>query len=713
MSWFAKWSIRTRLLMAFLSVLLLSGVLIYFSIRSIQSITFFKSVNEKLETLELNLTVEELAVKEFIYEGYKTAEFHQQNISPQIDHFYTSNKKCQEILAFLQLHGSEHQSQWAELKSTQIAIQKQFDSLRQLFKARGFKDFGLEGSLRKAVHEVENSQAKFDKTLLLTLRRNEKDFFLRKDLKYQRDFAKNLELFVSNVSRDATLTLLAEKYGKEFNRVVELEQTVGLTENAGIRGRLKSNLERSRPQLSQVKTEMIAANETAVLKSQSRLMIMFVIQLALGITLAVSYSRIISRSIKSIRDAMTSLAAGKFPEKLKIVSAEEIGQTKAALNQLVERVHSAVDFASALGNGDLNATYNEAFRQDVLAVALIQMQDKIREADDRQFKINWVNEGIAQIANITKNERQGLEELSEVILANLVKYVGANQGVLYSLETITLHAVAHYGTSKQGTSKNAIELGEGLVGQCAVDGTTQNLTNLPNQYFKISSGLGNASPRNVVLVPLLLERKVYGVLEVASLEVLPFYKVAFLERAAESVALLVFNRQTSVVTDQLLEQAKEKTFALQQQEEEMRQNMEELVALQEQLRRRTDESETRVKLINNAGIGIVEFDQKGMVLQANQSFLSKSGYSEWEVVGREIESFFLPKINLSDLLAELKTSETQHIELELSSKTGKSSAVKVTCTALANNNGDTLRIVAIIVDLPTYRQRVVTLTEFE
>jgi PAS domain S-box-containing protein len=349
----------------------------------------------------------------------------------------------------------------------------------------------------------------------------------------------------------------------------------------------------------------------------------------------------------------------------------------------------------------------------VLAVALIQMQDKIREADDRQFKINWVNEGIAQIANITKNERQGLEELSEVILANLVKYVGANQGVLYSLETITLHAVAHYGTSKQGTSKNAIELGEGLVGQCAVDGTTQNLTNLPNQYFKISSGLGNASPRNVVLVPLLLERKVYGVLEVASLEVLPFYKVAFLERAAESVALLVFNRQTSVVTDQLLEQAKEKTFALQQQEEEMRQNMEELVALQEQLRRRTDESETRVKLINNAGIGIVEFDQKGMVLQANQSFLSKSGYSEWEVVGREIESFFLPKINLSDLLAELKTSETQHIELELSSKTGKSSAVKVTCTALANNNGDTLRIVAIIVDLPTYRQRVVTLTEFE
>ena len=713
MSWFAKWSIRTRLLMAFLSVLLLSGVLIYFSIRSIQSITFFKSVNEKLETLELNLTVEELAVKEFIYEGYKTAAFHQQNTSPQIDHFNASSNKCREILAFLQLHGSEHQSQWAKLKSTQIAIQLEFDSLRQLFKVRGFKDFGLEGSLRKAVHEVENSQTKFDRALLLTLRRNEKDFFLRKDLKYQKDFAKNLDIFVTSVSRDAELAQLAEKYGTEFNRVVELEQTVGLTEDTGIRGRLKSNLEKSRPLLVQMKTEMIAANETAMLNSQSRLMIMFVIQLALGITLAVSYSSMISRSIKSIRDAMTSLAAGKFPERLKVVSVEEIGQTKVAVNQLVERVRSAVDFSSALGSGELNATYNEAFRQDVLAVALIQMQDKIKEADDRQFKINWVNEGIAQIADITKNERQGLQELSQAILASLIKYVDANQGALYSLETNTLLAMARYGTAQQDTNKSAIELGEGLVGQCAVDGTTQNLTNLPSQYIKISSGLGNASPRNVVLVPLLLERKVYGVLEVASLEVLPLYKVAFLERAAENVALLIFNRQTSVVTDQLLEQAKEKTFALQQQEEEMRQNMEELVAVQEQLRRRSDESETRVKLMNNAGIGIVEFDQQGVVLQANQSFLSKLGYSEQEVLGREIELFFKSKVDLTNLLPDLKTHATQHLELELDSKIGKTFAVKVACTALANEHGDIQRIVAIIVDLPTYRQRAVTLTEFE
>ncbi|MFM8913246.1 MAG: hypothetical protein ACKOE6_10085, partial [Flammeovirgaceae bacterium] len=97
-----------------------------------------------------------------------------------------------------------------------------------------------------------------------------------------------------------------------------------------------------------------------------------------------------------------------------------------------------------------------------------------------------------------------------------------------------------------------------------------------------------------MLVLLLLERKVYGVLEVTSLKILPLYKVAYLERAAESVALSIYNRQTSVVKDQLLkqakeqtfalvvkdqllEQAKEKTFALQQQEEEMRQNMEELV----------------------------------------------------------------------------------------------------------------------------------------
>lgn len=713
MRWFAKWSIRTRLLMAFLSVLLLSGVLIYFSIRSIQSITFFKSVNEKLETLELNLTVEELAVKEFIYEGYKTAEFHQQSISPQIDHFNASSKKCQEILSVLQLYSNEHQLKWAELKSTQMAIQNEFDSLKQLFKIRGFKDFGLEGSLRKAVHEVENSKTAFDKTLLLTLRRNEKDFFLRKDMKYQKDFAKNLQLFISNVSRDTGVVELAEKYGEEFNRVVELEQTVGLTEETGIRGRLKSNLEKSRPLLSQVKKEIIAANEEAMLKSQSTLIIMFVMQLILGITLAISYSNIISRSIKSIRDAMASLAAGKFPDKLKIISSEEIGQTKGALNQLVERVRSAVEFSSALGSGALNTTYNEAFREDVLAVALIQMQSKIKDADDRQFKTNWVNEGIAQIAEITKNERQGLEELAQAMLGKLIHYVGANQGALYMLENSTLKAIAHYGTNKSGMDKQAFELGQSLVGQCAADGTTHHLTNLPQHYVKISSGLGSATPRNVALIPLLLERKVYGVLEVASLEAIAPYKIAFLERAAESVALVIYNRNTAVVTDRLLEEAKQKTHSLQQQEEEMRQNMEELVAVQEQLRRRSEESEARIKLLNEADIGIVEFTPEGYILQVNQSFLNKTGYSEQAMLGREINHFLLTKINWVDLCAQLRGGAALHLNIALNSETGSQNSMKATFNALVSEAGEIQRIVAILLDLPIYRLPNVLLPEFQ
>jgi PAS domain S-box-containing protein len=696
MYWLAKWSIRTRLLMAFLSVLSLSGVLIFFSMQSIQSITFFKSINEKLETLELNLTIEELAVKEFIHEGYKTSDFHTKNISPQIDHFNASSQNCKEILSFLKKNSSA--TQWADLMNTQQSIRNEFDSLTQLLKLRGFKDFGLEGSLRKAVHEVEDSKTKYDKTLLLTLRRNEKDFFLRKDLKYQKDFVKNLDLFKESVSGNTPLVQLAEKYGQEFGRVVALDQIIGLTENSGIRGRLKENLERSRPLLIQVKTEIISANGSAMMKSQSTLILMFILQIALGITLAISYSNIVSRSIKSIRDSMTSLAAGKFPDKLKVVSSEEIGQTKVALNQMVDRVRSAVEFSTALGSGNFNINYNEAFKQDVLAISLVQMQGKIREADEKQLRTNWVNEGLAQIAEITQNERQGLQELGQAILAFLIRYVGAQQGVLYATDGNKLEAAARYGATSNTNKEDILEFGEGLVGQCAKDCTTINLTEVPNHYFKISSGLGSAVPKNMILIPLLLEKKCFGVLEVASLEIIPSYRTTFLERAAEMVALLMYNRQTSAVTDRLLKEATEKTHVLQQQEEEMRQNMEELVAVQEQLRRRSEESETRMRLLNEADIGILEFNRQGLILSANESLLKMTGYTEREFVGKEVALFLQTQVDQPPLHIQLARSAAKNLELKQISKTGRSRRVRGSFTTITNEAGEIQRIVAILVE---------------
>ncbi len=700
MNLLSSFSIRAKLLLAFLSVLLLSALLIFFGIRSINTITALKSTNEKLETLELNLAIQELAAKEFIYEGYKTQSFQKDGSSPQIDHFEKSQANTREILAFLSQHANEYDESWEKLKAIQLDIAAEFDSLRNLLKTRGFKDFGLEGSLRKAVHAVESRNSKYDKALLLTLRRNEKDFFLRRDEKYQADFSKNIILFMAGILKaDPEAIPLIETYEQEFNRVVALEKVIGLTEDMGIRGHLKNNLATYKPLLIEIKGQVLKANEEEMSRTFSTLIFVFVLQLILGITLAVTYSNAISKSIKGIRNAMTTLAAGSFPEKLKVDSTEEIGQTKTALNQLVDRVQSAVEFSTMIGQGQLATQYNNVFQEDVLAQALIQMQKQIKEADERQYRSSWVNEGLAAIGEITKDERKSLKELGDALLSTLVKYVGANQSILYVIENTTLLSIASHAVSN--IKRAEIEIGTGLVGQCAQDGEMINLAQVPAGYRKITSGLGESQPSHLVLIPLKLDRKTYGVLEMASLNSLEEYKIAFLEKASETIALLIFNRKSSESTEKLLAEAKQKAETLQQQEEEMRQNMEELTAVQEQLKRRTEETEARVNLLDDAGIGAAEFDANGTLTEANASLLSILQFSKEELVGMRYRSFARHDAlqENDDKLFEkmFRNDHTIILDQELFVKAGQRISVRSAYSCTKSHGGQIQKIVALFV----------------
>lgn len=594
--WIASLNIRVKLLVAFSSVILLSAVLIFFTLRAINKITDHKTTNEKLETLELDFTLQELAIKEFIYEGYKQPDFQEKMQSPVIDKFKNSQHRSQQVLKYLQENSEEeYQVHWKKLQELDASIGNELDSLKRVLKTRGFKDFGLEGSLRKAVHDVENSKATFSKEMLLTLRRNEKDFFLRKDLKYQQDFNKNIEAFKATLRSNESETLeLIDQYEKQMNAIVEIETEIGLTEKTGIRGRLKRNFAESIPLLSKIKAEVMEQNQKEITQSRVTLVFIFVAQLILGLLLAIFYSDVITKSVRAIRDAMQALANGAFPEKMKVTSTEELGQTKAAVNHLVDRIESAVVFSQKLGNGELNATYDQRFQKDVLAQAIIQMQSKLIEADERQSKINWTNEGIAQIAGITKNEHRDISELGNTLLSTLVKYVGANQAALYTLQNDELHRIATYAYGKKKFLEEKIGLGNGLVGQCAVEGETIFLTDIPRDYTKITSGLGEATPRNVLIVPLKVKDDTFGVLELASFEKLPSYKVAYVEKIGENIALLISNRTSTDQMKELLQQSQEKAEMLTQQEEEMRQNSEELQATQEEMIRQRNEMEKEI-----------------------------------------------------------------------------------------------------------------------
>ncbi len=601
-NWILALKIRAKLLLAFGSILLFSILLVVLSITSIHRVIENKIVNEKVEMLNLSIQSQELAIKEFTYEGFKETAFLEFGKSSNVVTYDSSYKKALFILN--ELKGNFHSdtstgTTISQIEQVLLLIKTEFESLKSSLRERGFKDYGLEGSLRKAVHKIEESNVKFDKAPLLTLRRNEKDFFLRRDLKYSADFIANAEIFRSVILKinDRSIPEMLnnlDNYESEFLKIIDLETKIGLRQDEGIRGKLNNQLHDLRKPLEWFSNSLKIKSDRQTNQIIMALWVIFSVQLIAGAFLALFYAGLITKSIIEIRNAVQQLANGVFPEKLLVKTTEEIGQTKMAMNQFLDRLETASTFARKMGEGQLTATYDKRFDNDVLAKSIIQMQKKLIEADERQSKINWVNIGAAKFSEIIKNESEDISSLGDKILALIIKYLEVNQGALFIIQEDRLLRVATYAYGKKKFIDDAIEIGQGLVGQCALEGQTIYLKEIPKDYAKITSGLGEATPKNVLIIPIKQRDQILGVMELASFQTIEQFKIEFIEKLSENIASLIFNKQNASQTKQLLKESQERAEMLSQQEEEMRQNAEELQATQEEMTRQNLELEMQV-----------------------------------------------------------------------------------------------------------------------
>jgi GAF domain-containing protein len=177
----------------------------------------------------------------------------------------------------------------------------------------------------------------------------------------------------------------------------------------------------------------------------------------------------------------------------------------------------------------------------------------------------------------------------------LVQYLDLNQLGFYSLYeredgSQYLQRDACYAYDRQRFEEHIVELNDGLLAQAVLERASIYLTDVPENYIRITSGLGEAVPRNLLIVPLISEQKIYGVIELASFRKLSDYEIEFIKRIAESVAATVATIRINEQTKSLLANAQEYAQKMQAQEEEMRQNVEELAATQEVLEKREREA---------------------------------------------------------------------------------------------------------------------------
>lgn len=278
----------------------------------------------------------------------------------------------------------------------------------------------------------------------------------------------------------------------------------------------------------------------------------------------------------------------------------DLHNAEAVKASLLENLRRATEFIQRIANGDYSVRWegmNDKNREQNnanIAGELIKMREQMREVKEQDRIRIWSTEGLSKFGEIIRNNQNNFDALSDNIISNAVKYVEAKVGGLYILEEeedgdkhLALRACYAFERKKYITKR--IEIGEGLVGQTYLEGKTIHLREVPTEYITITSGLGETNPKSLLLIPLRVNERVEGVLELASLKEFQDYEVAFFEKLAETLAASIVSVRTGEKTKVLLAVSQEQSEEMRAQEEEMRQNMEELEATQEQMQRQMTE----------------------------------------------------------------------------------------------------------------------------
>jgi PAS domain S-box-containing protein len=258
-----------------------------------------------------------------------------------------------------------------------------------------------------------------------------------------------------------------------------------------------------------------------------------------------------------------------------------------------------VTFADHISQGNLKADYGER-SPDKIGSSLLHMRDSLIQASEREEREKFANIGLARVGELLRQHADNLGNLCDRVVEEVVKYMKANQGFMYVIEQMEgeekLKLMAGRAWERKKYLQKAFDIGQGLIGQSAIEKQTIFMTKVPENYISITSGLGAANPRCILIVPLKSEDIVVGVIELASFRVYEEYEIKFMEKVAESIASTILTTKNNQKNKELLEQSKELTEQMRSQEEEIRQNMEEMQATQEEMQRKNSEIERLLQI---------------------------------------------------------------------------------------------------------------------
>jgi len=248
---------------------------------------------------------------------------------------------------------------------------------------------------------------------------------------------------------------------------------------------------------------------------------------------------------------------------------------------LTGQVRAIAEVATAVTKGDLTRFITVEARGEVAALKdnINEMIRNLKDTTQKNSEQDWLKTNLAKFSRMLQGQKD-LLTVGRLILSELAPVVNAQHGVFYildsSMEEHELRLLASYAYRERRHVGNCFKLGEGLVGQCAIEKEKILLASVPADYVQISSGLGESAPLNVIVLPVLFEGQVKAVIELASFERFNLTHHAFLDQLTESIGIVLNTIEANMRTEDLLKQSQSLAKELQSQQEELRNTNEQL-----------------------------------------------------------------------------------------------------------------------------------------
>jgi HAMP domain-containing protein/CheY-like chemotaxis protein len=292
------------------------------------------------------------------------------------------------------------------------------------------------------------------------------------------------------------------------------------------------------------------------------------------------------------------------------------GNVNLLADNLTNQVRAIAEVATAVTKGDLTRSIQVEASGEVAELKdnINTMINNLRATTERNTEQDWLKTNLARFTGMLQGQRD-LATVGRMLLSELAPLVNAQQGVIYQMESEDsgkMVLLSAYANTPDGHLQQ-LKIGEGLVGQCAAEKRRVLINELPDYAVPIRSGLFEARPRNVIVLPVLFEDRVKAVIELATLNIFTASHLAFLEQLTASIGIVLNSIEATMQTEGLLKQSQQLAAELQTQQKELQQTNEQLALKAQQLAEQNVEVERKNQEIEQAR-GALEEKAKELAL---------------------------------------------------------------------------------------------------